>query len=163
MARWVIAVAICVLGVAVSPLQGQEGAPSAHQEQGGPAGASHAPHGPMPKPVNLKVLPKDISGEDLMKVMHSYSVQLGVKCNFCHVGNAQTKQMNFASDEKPEKNTARTMIAMTDEMNAKYLSQIHDPDAKPDQKIVTCGTCHRGQNMPAVFKAPEGPKAEQKH
>ena len=126
--------------------------------------ATHGPHGPMPKPVNLKVLPKDTSPDDLMKIMHGFTQQLGVQCGFCHVANAATKEVNFASDEKPEKNTARTMIAMTQEINDKYLSTIHDPDAKPEQKVATCGTCHRGHNMPAVFTPAEhhgaAPKAE---
>ncbi|MDX6461176.1 MAG: Photosynthetic reaction centre cytochrome subunit, partial [Acidobacteriaceae bacterium] len=49
---------------------------------------------------------------------------------------------------------------MTQEINAKYLSQIHDPDAAPDQKTVTCGTCHRGHSMPVTFKAPAKPATE---
>jgi hypothetical protein len=114
----------------------------------------------MPKPVNLKVLPKDISSEDLMKVMFGYTKQLGVKCTFCHVEDAATKRPNFASDEKPDKNTARTMMLMTQEINAKYLSQIHDPDAAPDQKTVSCGTCHRGHSMPMPFNAPAHPNKE---
>lgn len=108
----------------------------------------------LPTPVNLKVLPKDTSPQDLMKIMHGYTQALGVHCNFCHVINEQTHHPDFASDEKPEKNTARTMITMTSEINGKYLSQIHDPDAAPDQKTVQCSTCHRGHSMPVPFKAP---------
>ena len=134
-----------------SPLLAQEGPPPSS------AGAAHRP---MPKPVNLKVLPKDTSPEDLMKIMFGFSQQLGVQCTFCHVQDAATKHPNFASDEKPEKNTARTMMLMTQEVNAKYLSQIHDPDAAPDQKTVTCGTCHRGHSMPVTFKPPAKPGAE---
>jgi Photosynthetic reaction centre cytochrome C subunit len=118
------------------------------------AGAQNKPM-VMPKPVNLKVLPKDTSPDEVMKIMQAYSHQLGVNCNFCHVINLQTRHPDFASDEKPEKNTARTMMLMTQEINDKYLSQIHDPDAAPDQKTVTCGTCHRGHSMPIAFKAPE--------
>jgi hypothetical protein len=119
-----------------------------------PAGGPHKPM-VLPTPVNLKVLPKDTSPDQLMKIMHGYSQDLGVHCTFCHQVNEATKHPDFASDQKPEKNTARTMILMTQEINAKYLAQIHDPDAAPDQKTVACGTCHRGQSMPAAFKAPE--------
>ena len=56
--------------------------------------------------------------------------------------DAGTKHPNFASDPQPEKNTARTPGLMNQEINAKYMSQIHDPDAAPDQKTVACGTCH---------------------
>jgi hypothetical protein len=121
-----------------------------------PAGAAHKP---MPKPTNLKVLPKDISPEELIKIMKDFSQQLGVECTFCHTQDAATKHPNFASDEKPEKNTARTMMLMTQEVNAKYLSQIHDPDAAPDQKTVTCGTCHRGHSMPITYKPSAKPGA----
>ena len=127
-----------------------------------PTPGAHDQHHPMtlPKPVNLKVLPKDTSPDQLMKIMRGYSQQLGVHCNFCHVINQQTRRPDFASDEKPEKNTARTMMLMNQEINEKYMSQIHDPDAAPDQKTDTCGTCHRGHSMPITFKAPsehEGP------
>jgi photosynthetic reaction center cytochrome c subunit len=115
---------------------------------------SHKPMA-MPKPVNLKVLSKDTSSQDVMKIMFGFSKQLGVKCTFCHTEDAATRRPNFASDEKPEKNTARTMMLMTQEINAKYLAQIHDPDAAPDQKTVSCGTCHQGHSMPMPFKAPE--------
>jgi hypothetical protein len=43
------------------------------------------------------------------------------------------------------------MIAMTQEINTKFMPQINDPDAKPADKTVTCGTCHRGNQMPTQF------------
>jgi hypothetical protein len=133
-----------------STLLGQQAPP--------PAGATHKPMS-LPKPVNLKVLPKDTSPEDLMKIMQGYSQQLGVKCTFCHAQDAATRRPNFASDMKEDKNIARTMMSMTSEINAKYLSQIHDPDAAPDQKTVSCGTCHQGHSMPMPFKAAAHPGA----
>jgi thioredoxin reductase len=147
----VIAAAIATLPVlSSSALFGQDAPPA--------AGAAHQPM-MMPKPTNLKVLPKDISSDDLMKIMRGFTQQLGVHCNFCHEVNAATKHPDFASDAKPEKNTARTMMLMTHEINQKYMAQIHDPDAAPDQKTVSCGTCHQGHNMPVPFKAPEHPNA----
>lgn len=122
-------------------------------QQAPPAAGPHHPMA-LPTPVNLKVLPKDTSPQQLMKIMRGYSQALGVHCNFCHVVNEQTHHPDFASDEKPEKNTARTMITMNNEINDKYLSQIHDPDAAPDQKTVACGTCHRGHSMPITYKPP---------
>jgi Photosynthetic reaction centre cytochrome C subunit len=112
-------------------------------------------HGSMPKPTNLQVLPKDISHQDLMKVMHGFAGSLGVKCTFCHVAGPQPHQMNFASDAKPEKRIARTMMRMTNSVNATYLTQVSVPDATPDRKNVTCGTCHRGQSIPASFVPPK--------
>jgi hypothetical protein len=138
--------AACLLCTALS--FGQD-APPAQQQQ-------HT----MPKPTNLQVLPKDISSEDLMKTMHGYSGALGVHCNFCHEVNQQTHKPNFASDAKPDKAIARTMIAMTQEINSKFMTQVKDPDATPADKTVTCGTCHRGNTMPAPFTPkPEAPHA----
>lgn len=117
-----------------------------------PPGHMHMHH-KMPRPTNLQVLPKDISDKQLMTVMHGFKSALGVECSFCHAGNPATHHMDFASDAKPQKNTARTMIRMTEEINAKYLSTVHDPDASPAQKRVTCGTCHRGHSMPVPFVA----------
>src|ERR1700749_2691768 len=58
---------------------------------------------------NLKVLPKNISGDNLHKVMEEWEHSLGVHCNFCHVRNEETKKMDWASDAKPEKEMARDM------------------------------------------------------
>ena len=114
------------------------------------APAQHAER-PFPKPTNLQVLPKDTSPEQLKAIMRSFSQSLGVHCNFCHEVNAQTHEPNFAADTKPDKAIARTMIAMTQEINMKFMSQIHDPDATPADKTVKCATCHRGNSMPAQF------------
>lgn len=108
------------------------------------------------QPKNLQVLPKDIAAPDLMARMHEYSQALGVHCGFCHAQDAATHRPDFASDAKPEKATARTMIAMTMELNEKYMSQIKDPDATPQDKKVTCGTCHRGNTMPEPFTPAAG-------
>jgi hypothetical protein len=117
-------------------------------------------HRVMPRPTNLQVLPKDISTEDLIKLMRGYSADLGVHCTFCHAVNEQTHHPDFASDAKPEKASARTMIVMTREINAKYLPQIHGTDiadAPAEMKVVTCGTCHRGVSIPPPFiPAPAG-------
>jgi Photosynthetic reaction centre cytochrome C subunit len=144
--NFVIAAAVATLTVlSPSALLGQEAPPA--------PGATHQPM-MMPKPVNLKVLPKDISSEQLMKIMFGFNQALGVKCTFCHAQEAGANHPNFASDAKPEKSTARTMISMTNEINAKYMSQIHDPDAMEEQKTLACSTCHKGHNMPIPFKAP---------
>jgi hypothetical protein len=76
------------------------------------------------------------------------------------VEDPQTHHFNFASDAKDDKGIARTMIQMKDEINAKYLATINDPDATVADKTVTCGTCHRGHTMPEQFGAAPG---EQHH
>ncbi len=143
-----------LMAAAIAALPAFPPSPLIAQQAPPPAGETHKAM-TLPKPVNLKVLPKDTSPEDLMKIMQGYSQQLGVKCTFCHAQDTATRRPNFASDMKADKNTARTMISMTNEINAKYLSQIHDPDAAPDQKTVSCGTCHQGHSMPMPFKPGE--------
>jgi hypothetical protein len=122
------------------------------------AGALDAPgdhaRRPLPKPVNLKILPKDIAPEDLRQIMRGYAGALGVECNFCHERNPQTHKMDFASDAKPDKETARLMIRMTNTINAEYLAKVEDPDATAEDKHVICGTCHRGHHMPEHFVLP---------
>jgi hypothetical protein len=94
-----------------------------------PAGAERKKGGPPPAPKNLKIL----KPEEIRPMMGAFRVALGVKCTGCHV------EGDFASDAKPEKDTARMMIAMTREINAKF------PDGK---NHVTCFTCHRGDEHP---------------
>lgn len=112
------------------------------------------PRRPLPKPVNLKVLPKDIAPEELIKIMRTYAGSLGVECNFCHAVNPQTHKLDFPSDAKDDKGIARTMIVMTRTINDQFMSQVHDPDATPADTHVTCATCHRGHSMPEHFVPP---------
>jgi Photosynthetic reaction centre cytochrome C subunit len=98
---------------------------------------------------NLKVLPKDISHEDLGKVMDVWKTSLGVKCGFCHapVADSTSHHLDFASDAKPEKNIARHMFRMTAKINKKYFS--FDKDDKGNAiPAISCMTCHRGSPHP---------------
>jgi hypothetical protein len=100
---------------------------------------------------NLKVLPKDISHEDLEKVMDSWKVALGVKCNFCHAPSkdSTSHHLDFASDAKPEKDMARHMFRMTAKINKKYFHfDDDDKDKGVTMPAVTCLTCHRGEPHP---------------
>jgi hypothetical protein len=110
---------------------------------GPPAGA---PQGPPPKPKNLKVLPSDIDHDQLIAIMRGFSGALGVRCTHCHVGKeGDLRSMDFASDDKDEKKTAREMLKMTEAINTDYITKIsgNDPDAN-----VMCLTCHHGQKHP---------------
>jgi hypothetical protein len=100
------------------------------------------------KPTNLKVLPKDISAEDLDKVMDGFKVALGVKCNFCHAsGKTEPRRLDFASDEKPEKDIARSMMKMTSRINKKFfhVKGANEPNAV---LAVNCISCHNGKPHP---------------
>jgi hypothetical protein len=98
---------------------------------------------------NLKILPKNISMQDLDKVMDQFKEALGVKCNFCHAASKDSSNhhLDFASDEKPEKNIARKMYKMTAKINKKYFNynKNEEGDAIP---TVECMTCHRGREHP---------------
>ena len=102
------------------------------------------------KPVNLKVLPRDITIADLYTRMGNMQKDLGVTCNFCHEEDPETKQINYASDENPRKETARLMMRMTNDINEKYLGTLGDRQYAPP---VTCGNCHLGQMHPPAYDA----------
>ena len=76
--------------------------------------------------------------------MNFITQALGVTCGTCHVRG------NFASDEKPEKLTARRMLEMTKAINKQTFPD-HQP--KPGESVlgrVTCYTCHQGERTPKL-------------
>jgi hypothetical protein len=107
------------------------GAQDAPKKEGG--------HGAPPK--NLKIL----KPEDIRPVMGAMKGALGQKCEFCHV------EGDFASDQNPKKLTARKMMEMVNDVNAKF----------PDGKVhVSCYTCHRGKTTPDMVPPPAPPPAQ---
>ena len=99
---------------------------------------------------NLKILPKDITKDQLDKIMDSFTEGLGVNCEFCHVRNADTDKMEFSLDTKESKNKARIMLNMTMDINKKYLSQLSEFTDYIEQ--VKCITCHRGNKEPKMLE-----------
>ena len=98
---------------------------------------------------NLKVLPKDISDDDLDKVMDDFKEALGVKCNYCHARNSDTTihKLDFASDANEKKDIARFMFTMTKDINSNYFNWMKS--TQPDTiHSVRCITCHRGITDP---------------
>jgi hypothetical protein len=76
--------------------------------------------------------------------MNLITQALGVTCGTCHARG------NFASDEKPEKLTARRMLEMTRAINKQNFPD-HKP--KPGESVlgrVTCYTCHQGERTPKL-------------
>jgi hypothetical protein len=94
---------------------------------------------------NLKVLPQDITKDSLDHVMHNFTQSLGVRCTFCHVhtGDDFKTGWDMASDEKPEKETARYMMKMTAGINSTYFN-FNNSDRTDTISVVGCVTCHRG-------------------
>lgn len=95
---------------------------------------------------NLQVLPKTITRAELSTFMRGIATELGVQCHHCHVGPPDLKGMNFATDEKPTKQVARTMIAMTRAINEQYVNTI--PAGAEPRQPVRCITCHRRASKP---------------
>jgi photosynthetic reaction center cytochrome c subunit len=103
---------------------------------------------------NLRVLPANITHDELITTMRGFARSLGVKCNHCHVENPpeSKEQFNFPLDAKPEKNVARMMIRMVGTINGNYISRINPPAPS-----VTCFTCHRGKTIPETSAPAETP------
>lgn len=100
------------------------------------------------KPKNLKVLQKNISEPELDKIMQNYSNALGVDCDFCHVKNI-VLDFKYEKDDKPEKEIARKMMRMTNDINKKYF-QFNGVIKADAVQAVSCVTCHRGQPRPVI-------------
>ena len=99
---------------------------------------------------NLKVLPKNTSHDEMEKIMHEFTHDLGVKCNFCHAAAKDTssrRHLDFVSDEKPEKNIARSMMRMEMKINKKFF-EIKHPLIGDTTLTITCFTCHHGVAHP---------------
>jgi len=105
--------------------------------------------------INLKVLPKNISSKKLQEIMtDEFNDGLGVSCGFCHSEAKDGRGLDFAADDKPEKEIARSMIRMSLGINKKYF-KIKQPIIGDNSLVVTCNTCHKGLPFPDE-------KAEQK-
>lgn len=81
---------------------------------------------------NIQLL-KGIPSDRLTKIMFAFKASLGVDCTYCHIKD------QFEKDDKPQKQTARKMIQLVRDTNAKLGTATR----------VTCFTCHRGQTRPA--------------
>ena len=100
---------------------------------------------------NLQYFPKTISRQELMGNMRGFSFSLGVRCQFCHAGKDGNKldQMDFASDEKDTKKTARAMLRMVDAINQEYIAKM----GRIAPIRVECVTCHHQLSIPKTMNA----------
>ena len=74
-------------------------------------------------PKNLKVLPKEMARPEVIKIMRAFTVALGERCEFCHADPpGPGKFPDFASDDKENKEKARTMLRMVDG----HQQRLHD-------------------------------------
>ena len=100
---------------------------------------------------NLQYFPKTISRQELVGNMREFSFSLGVRCQFCHAGKEGNKldQMDFASDEKDTKKTARAMLHMVDAINQEYIAKM----GRTAPIRVECVTCHHQLSIPKTMNA----------
>lgn len=105
-------------------------------------------------PKNLQVLPKDMPRGQVVQIMRGVSGALGVRCDYCHVeGPDKTPQtMDYASDEKDAKKTAREMMKMSMDINAKYLTGAMGRTLT-ERSQVRCITCHHGVAKPRTLQS----------
>lgn len=108
---------------------------------------------------NLKVLPKDITQQQMDSVMDHFSVSLNVDCQFCHV-KKKDGEMDYPSDENKHKLIARDMLEMTYAINDKYFDYTGVKRTINTQLMITCYTCHNGEKMPATRPAREEQKKQ---
>ena len=87
---------------------------------------------------NIQVL-KGVPAGRFLDAMEGFSHALGTNCKKCH------DTENVASDDKDDKKVARGMIAMTRDINEKYVKTMPGLDS---DAFVSCNTCHHGQSHP---------------
>jgi cytochrome c553 len=154
---------VVVTGAASAQTPSLQGQPT----QGSPPGMNSQERN-YPKPTNLKVLPNTLSGKGVRDIMEKWAGSLGVHCDNCHtadpthLGPNGRPRLNFPDDSKPDKQIARLMYTMTQEINQDTIRKAMQLDPDDDGMPVTCGTCHRGHKMPEEFVIPkqEGPSRE---
>ena len=90
----------------------------------------------------IRVL-KGMPAGRLVRVMDmGLSRSLGVSCDHCHDTG------EWAKEDKPKKQIARDMWAMTQQLNQEILPAVKGLEGKPP--TVNCTTCHRGSRIPAT-------------
>jgi tetratricopeptide (TPR) repeat protein len=150
---------------------------AAAQNEAPPAGRGAAPR-------NLQVLPKDTAPQDVLALMQQFTRALGVQCTYCHVQNtpppltaeeaaAQAAaappaagrgrgrgrgqpgpQMDYAADDKRQKQTARLMLTLLNDLNTRIAAlpaRSTSSGASTGLVRVQCATCHRGVPNPQLL------------
>ena len=104
------------------------------------------------KPKNLEVLPADLTRDSVVKIMRTVVANgLGVTCSYCHGAlNVPFDSIDFASDERQTKRTAREMLRMVARINGDLLPAVPGRGSPPIE--VQCITCHRGSPRPLMLE-----------
>lgn len=98
--------------------------------------------------VNVQVFARTTPVMEVIGAMRNATFALGVRCQFCHVGEEgmPLERFDFPSDEKRTKLVARQMMRMVQDINRRL-------DTLPGREAgggleVSCATCHRGVSKP---------------
>lgn len=133
-----------IAGLAIGLLITLTAVPATAQGGRGAQGA----RGPWPPEIkNLQVFPADTPLGELIDKMKGFTSALGVRCQYCHVGEEgqHLSTFDFASDEKGHKQTTRVMLRMVEAINNDHLAELEGDEAP---LRVECVTCHRGTSHP---------------
>jgi hypothetical protein len=97
--------------------------------------------------INTQVIPRTTPVAQVIGQMRNITGALGVRCQFCHVGQEgqPLAQFDFASDQKKQKLVARQMMRMVGDINRRLDTL---PARGTPPVVVTCATCHRGLSRP---------------
>ena len=104
--------------------------------------------------INTQVIPRSTPVSQVIGMMRNFTFDLGVRCQFCHVGEEgmPLERFDFAKDEKRTKLVARQMMRMLEEINRR-VDTLPGRAAGAAALVVTCGTCHRGVSRPVPLSA----------
>jgi hypothetical protein len=91
---------------------------------------------------NVKILKGVPAGRFLEIMNDGFGHGLGVGCSFCHVPG------QWASDQKTNKDVARSMLQMVNRINTDLRAVPNLPDSQP---TVGCITCHRMAAKPVMI------------
>jgi photosynthetic reaction center cytochrome c subunit len=92
-----------------------------------------------PNTLNVQVLQGMTSAQVWAYMTQHVSPALGVSCQYCHVINGPN-DYNFAAEDYPQKQWARSMLRLVADVNAQYIVDL--PNWKGN--YVRCATCHQG-------------------
>ena len=112
--------------------------------------AAQAPgHWPPDSLTNTRVIPHSTPVMQLVGTMRNFTSDLGVRCQFCHVGREgqPLDQFDFISDEKRTKQVARQMMLMrVCAQHSGNLFASADLTVTREQRaacVRICRACHR--------------------
>ncbi len=81
---------------------------------------------------------KGLTPSDFLGAMGVMTAAVGYDCSNCHPG-AGTDAIDWVTDSNPKKVTARKMVDVVAAVNKNFFG---------GAQVVTCWTCHRGQDAP---------------